>query len=271
MIKRERNNVELSYFESWGKELITKANHVRNLIGDIHWVSDGTHKENLLKDFIKSYLPPTVTITSGFIKPPNTDERCSKEQDVLITDLVKNTPYFRQNEFAIVPPSAVLATIESKSTFSSKNLKKALANIADYRLIMLRLGQSDRVWSGVCFFDDTSEKTVSSLGSSISSAIKDILISVANDLDGSTTENVYNLLPTCIFTVNDLLVFFKLSDDHKSLVIRIFRAKELAVALGLNDLFCAVRTYYGGGVTDDLTEILLAFDAKQEEDVILTF
>lgn len=55
---------DLEYLESWSNELIARASRVRQLIGSRHWLSDGHHKEMLVREFLKRYLPVTLEIGS---------------------------------------------------------------------------------------------------------------------------------------------------------------------------------------------------------------
>ena len=43
------------FHESLGKELLDVKDRVRYLIGDSHWVSDGEHKEAVLKEVISRF------------------------------------------------------------------------------------------------------------------------------------------------------------------------------------------------------------------------
>jgi len=43
-----------SYLCSWSDELVSRANRVRMLIGDAHWLSDGHHKE------LSGRMPPST-------------------------------------------------------------------------------------------------------------------------------------------------------------------------------------------------------------------
>ena len=56
----EQNTPE--FLKSWSAEIKSKANRVRDLIGDVHWLSDGNHKETLIRAFIRSYVPDVLSI-----------------------------------------------------------------------------------------------------------------------------------------------------------------------------------------------------------------
>ena len=59
----------LSYLAISSQELEARAQRVRTLIGDAHWLSDGNHKEALLREFLRRYLPPELVITMGSWDP----------------------------------------------------------------------------------------------------------------------------------------------------------------------------------------------------------
>ncbi|HHI87436.1 MAG TPA: hypothetical protein ENK03_00645, partial [Candidatus Cloacimonetes bacterium] len=48
-------------------ELLIVKDRVRKLIGNAHWVTDGRHKESVLKDVIKRFLPKNISVGTGFV------------------------------------------------------------------------------------------------------------------------------------------------------------------------------------------------------------
>lgn len=82
--------------ESWSDELLSRSQRVRRLIGDAHWLSDGLHKEELIREFLARYLPPTLRVSRGFIVPADHELSVSGEIDVLITDTKTEPPWFSE-------------------------------------------------------------------------------------------------------------------------------------------------------------------------------
>jgi hypothetical protein len=117
------------YHHSIGQELSAVKNRVRLLLEDTHhWGSDGTYKEDILKEVLRRHLPLTTGIYSGFVKLGN---KCTRQIDIILTDENKNT-LFKSNDFCITTPSAVHAIIEVKTSIQDKvTLKKALEVLRD--------------------------------------------------------------------------------------------------------------------------------------------
>lgn len=83
----------LACLESWSDELLSRASRVRNLIGDAHWLSDGHHKEELVRAYLVRHLPKAYRISRGFICSTDAKTRVSPEIDVLITDEAAELPW----------------------------------------------------------------------------------------------------------------------------------------------------------------------------------
>lgn len=108
--------------ESWEEELQSRAKRVRRLIGDRHWLSDGTHKESLVTEFLKRHLPSDLSFSKGFIVTGDSHEKPSKEIDILIASYLVDSPWFSEGDLAIVPPRSCLAQIHVKTEFDVPEL-----------------------------------------------------------------------------------------------------------------------------------------------------
>lgn len=108
-------------------------NSVRNLIGSAHWLTDGEHKESLVRKVLRSQLPTTARVCRGFVH--YTDSRIrwrgrpvqsSSQLDVLVigSDV---TPLFEDGDLVIVRPQDVQAVIEVKTRL---NLRWAIDDIS---------------------------------------------------------------------------------------------------------------------------------------------
>ncbi|XSG73102.1 DUF6602 domain-containing protein [Herpetosiphon llansteffanensis] len=125
----------LGYYESINEEFKAIKNQIRLLLGDTkHWLSDGEHKEAILRKILRQHVPEIMRIGTGFVSFPNGNG--STQQDILITDSRKPT-LFKDHDLTIVTSDAVRAIIEVKSKQTKTKLLETLTklanNIADIR------------------------------------------------------------------------------------------------------------------------------------------
>jgi len=134
------------YFQSYSNELDAVKNRVRNIIGHKHWVSDGTHKEVILQDVLRRFIPDNFEVSSGFIINDDGSDS-SKQIDILIYD--RSSPiFFKSTNFVIIPRQYVKALIEVKTGISSEmKMKNALENL--YTAQKIINSYSDNVYVGL--------------------------------------------------------------------------------------------------------------------------
>lgn len=138
-----------AYFRSLASELQAQADRVRNLIGDLHWLSDGHHKEYLLTTLLERHLPGNTLVGRGFVVDPTDPGAQSKEQDIIILDTTVEGPLFNQGGLLVSLPSGVLATISVKSTMSAQTISDSVSNQASVRRVLAHAGVTpSRCWSG---------------------------------------------------------------------------------------------------------------------------
>ncbi|WP_427912643.1 DUF6602 domain-containing protein [Ramlibacter sp. MMS24-I3-19] len=105
-----------------------QRDHVHDLLGGRHHYSSGAFRESLLKTFLSTLLPRSVSVDSGFVygfeQVPN-----SKQIDVLIWNSSSHSAVFRAGDFVIVPPESVIAAITVKSTLDGAAIREALDNL----------------------------------------------------------------------------------------------------------------------------------------------
>ncbi len=96
----------IEYHKSIGKELNDLKNRFRDLLGEeYHKLSDGKHKESILREVLIRHLPNGVSVRNGFIKF-NADS-CSSEVDILLYS--NDRPILFQNsDIVITTPHAVM-------------------------------------------------------------------------------------------------------------------------------------------------------------------
>lgn len=119
-----------AYQLSYGNELQAKVKRLDGIIGDRHWLSVGTYKENLVKGILRDRIPKKYEVGTGFVLTYREGSRVlSRQIDVLIWDCEDHSPLFREGEFVIVPPEACFAAIEVKATLTSASLRESLNNL----------------------------------------------------------------------------------------------------------------------------------------------
>ena len=120
----------VSFLSSLAQELRSQSDRVRSLIGNRHWLSDGQHKESLLRDIIERHVPTGILVSHGFVVSPSHRDRISREQDILLLDSLVAMPILSQWGLSIAIPSLLLGSIAVKSRFDFEKLKDAIDCLA---------------------------------------------------------------------------------------------------------------------------------------------
>ena len=105
-----------------------QRDHVFHLLGGTQRYSSGIFREGLLRTFLSSILPQSVSVDSGFIYGFE-QEQNSKQIDILVWDSARYAPVYRTKEFVIVQPEAVIVAISVKTQLDSRSLAHALDNL----------------------------------------------------------------------------------------------------------------------------------------------
>jgi len=155
---------EARFLRSLGSELEAQATRVRDLIGPIHWGTDGAHKETLLRELLIRHLPSGLRCVRGFITLG--DGQASTEQDILVIDTHLSAPLFQTQDFAVCFPESVLAAISVKTALGRKEICDVVHGLASIHALC------PDIWTGGFFFDDESSVPETA---TIYSAIKDAL------------------------------------------------------------------------------------------------
>lgn len=143
------NSVEFQ--QSTTIELDVIKNRVRNLIGSRHWGEDGRYKETILKKVLKTRLP-NLSIGTGFIV--NEAQNVSKQIDIIIYDETIHEPFFKEEDFVIVPNNCVKGIIEVKSKIhSSAQLKSILGNFDSSIESVISQEQQSSLFLGLFAYD----------------------------------------------------------------------------------------------------------------------
>lgn len=114
------------YYRLKSEELLNQLHQIKTFIKK-HNPTIGILTEDILRAFLRTFLPKGVSVEQGFVVGP--DGNLSKQVDVLIYDSQLYSPYYRINDIVIVPSTSVVAIIEVKTTVKSK---KAFHEIISY-------------------------------------------------------------------------------------------------------------------------------------------
>lgn len=146
------NPDRLGYLHSLGAEVRSQADRVRHLIGSSHWLSDGHHKEYLLKEVIQRHAPSAVLVARGFVVDPVDPDQRSPEQDLLLVDTRVEGPLFNQGGLCVVFPRSVCAAIGVKTTLRKKELVQQVEGLNSLRSVANQCIGPNGLWTGAVFF-----------------------------------------------------------------------------------------------------------------------
>lgn len=254
-----------SYLDSWSSEIDSRKNRVRHLIGDAHWLSDGHHKESILREFLIKYLPKNLNIGRGFVKTTRDLTLCSPEVDILVSDPRLNPPFLYEGDLQIVDSSTVIAQIEVKTLFSRKVLKDALLNVGRTQTIIGNYKDTDQVWKGVCFFSGKANSTLESLLNIIEVALKELAKELASE-----KPPVSLIVPTCIAVLDRHCCFLQQTSPN-SVSIKLFDLGSLSFPCAFSDMFSAMRRRNGGPVLGGLDNVVESLNIAKPLTREITF
>lgn len=113
------------YFRLISDELLNKLKQARQFIKK-HNPTIGILTEEILRTFLRTYLPKSVSVEQGFVMTP--EGVLSKQCDIIVYDSTLYSPLYRINDIVIVPTEAVLIVVEVKTTIN----KAIFHNVIDY-------------------------------------------------------------------------------------------------------------------------------------------
>ena len=187
------------YLSSWAQELHARSNRVRQLIGDAHWLSDGHHKEYLLRDFIQRYLSPDLLISRGFICTPSRVRKCSKEIDILISAPSIQAPLFNEGGLQIMTPRAVVGHLEIKSKCTKSNLRDALQNQTHTQRLITNPAKRASIWRGIVFYESDPSLNSTKALTWLAQMISDTVAHTQRKSPSQPTTDA-SYFPNCIVT-----------------------------------------------------------------------
>lgn len=219
---------------SWSAEFSARASRVRSLIGENHWLSDGTHKERLLQSFLSARVPKTVAVDHGFLLNPSRDD-CSREVDVLLRDCLHSAPLFDESGITICHPESAIGYIEAKSTIGANSFGAALELISNTQRLISTCANPRKVWRGVYFAHAESDRTDESLFEMLVGKIVQVCDSIGHDPNECSVN-----LPNCIVCLDRFCAFIDAGRAGGRSRLRYFALKDLSFAVGMADLLSHV-------------------------------
>lgn len=218
--------------ESWAQELKSRSDRVRNLIGSAHWLSDGHHKEELVREFLVRHLPPRFRITRGFMCPAAPTALVSKEIDVLISDSEVELPWFCEGGLTIVPPASAVAQIHVKTKFTPKELTDVLLSGRHNQQVFDSCVTTRPLWFGAVFFSRDGASSLDDLKNIWSRAVSKLRKS------GMKT----NELPDCVVVVDGPVFLPDKVATHNGVQqsIRAYNCGPVAPAVLLSHLYDSI-------------------------------
>lgn len=227
----------IACLESWADELLSRALRVRNLIGDAHWLSDGHHKEELVREYLVRHLPQSLRVSRGFVCSTDPATRVSPEVDVLITDQESELPWFAEGGLIIVPPSAACGQIHVKTELKSKEITDVLEAIFNTCESCEPQRDPSHIWSGAIFFAHSECESDDDYSRVFSAALTKYL--------GHQSDRRRKLyLPDCIAIVDGPVITTEKArcegSETQVEAIRMFTCGRLSVAVLLNHFYDAL-------------------------------
>lgn len=216
----------LDFVKSWSTEFDATSNRVRQLIGDEHWLSDGKHKEAILRNFLNKYTYNQYVMSSGFIASSQIDSASSGEIDLLVVSPSKGIPWFYDSGILITPPEPVVAHIHVKSGYKKNQLMSIFKSSERANLCISQGGSytgiNNSVWSAGFFFDNTGSFSLTSLGDNIKEGIENI---------GVTS----NLMNAVFIHPHVSVIINKKNKEHA--LVNIIKSENIVPALFLSSFY----------------------------------
>lgn len=113
------------YFKGLAQEVLSKIGRLNHFTK--HGPSIGAFHEQVLKNVIKNLLPNRFSVKTGIVYA--SPESYSNQIDIMIID--ENVPsayLFKEGDFCVVQPDAVICTIEVKTKLDAEKFQNAIEN-----------------------------------------------------------------------------------------------------------------------------------------------
>jgi hypothetical protein len=149
------------YYASLSAEMMAVKDRIRQLIGPVHWPTDGEHKETILRQAIRRIAPRNMVVGKGFIVSP---EYTSSQIDVLVYD-DRYPVHYQDGDLFMIPPAACRAVIEVKSALHNmaqfrETAQKQVAILQGLR----QAGVTRDVFSGLLYYENNVRSSGGRIG-----------------------------------------------------------------------------------------------------------
>jgi hypothetical protein len=143
-------NPRLKLLESYSSEFQAQLRRINAFVK--HPTSIGTSHEGILRRFLQKYIPKQLAVGEGFIV--DQQNHPSNQCDIIIWSHLDYAPYYREDDFVILPAEAVKAVIEVKTTLDKDEIEAAFRNLASIRHI------SPEIYTAIFAFESPKLSTV---------------------------------------------------------------------------------------------------------------
>ena len=114
-----------NYYKLISEELLIKLHQIKCFVKK-HNLTIGILTEEILRSFLKDYLPKSISVSQGFII--YTNGNLSKQCDIIIYDSMNYAVKYKINDIVIVPFDSVICVIEVKTTITKSIFHKTIEN-----------------------------------------------------------------------------------------------------------------------------------------------
>jgi hypothetical protein len=112
------------YFELVSQEFELRTRQIREFIKK-HNPSIGAFNEEILRKFLREFLPKWVSVGQGFII--DKAGRSSTQLDIIIYNSLFYAPLYSVNDLVVLPPEAVIIAIEVKTRINKNVFHESIA------------------------------------------------------------------------------------------------------------------------------------------------
>lgn len=118
-------------FEEVSKQMLSDFEKSRSALS--HAGLKGASNEEIVKDFLRQYLPRNLEISSGLVV--DSKGGVSRQLDIIIHDAAKTPIFFQSADVRVIPVECVYAVIEVKAFLDKKELVKSYENMQSVKYL----------------------------------------------------------------------------------------------------------------------------------------
>jgi len=115
----------LTYFEGVSKRMLNEFKEITIAVN--YPLRRGESREDVLRDFLKKYLPKKYSVGKGIVF--NSIGESSRELDIVIYDNLECPLLYNENNVQFFPIEGIYAVVEVKSNLGREELKDAVGKV----------------------------------------------------------------------------------------------------------------------------------------------